>query len=156
MRIVLFVALCSANLLARDKYSWWESFGGGPENIHYSSLKQINKGNVHQLKIAWTFDSGDAFEESNIQCNPIVVDGVLYATTPTLRVISLNAATHYDSKFRAFDKLTGKLLWETILPFAGNATPATYQVKGRQYVVIAAGGGRGRPSGAKYIAFTLP
>ena len=66
------------------------------------------------------------------------------------------AATHYDSKFRAFDKLTGKLLWETILPFAGNATPATYQVKGRQYVVIAAGGGRGRPSGAKYIAFTLP
>ena len=65
-------------------------------------------------------------------------------------------ATHYDRKFRAFDKMTGKLLWETILPFAGNATPSTYQIKGKQYVVIAAGGGRGRPSGAKYVAFALP
>ena len=45
-------------------------------------------------------------------------------------------ATHYDSKFRAFDKKTGKLLWETVLPNAGNATPAVYEIKGKQYVVI--------------------
>jgi quinoprotein glucose dehydrogenase len=51
-------------------------------------------------------------------------------------------ATNYDKKFRAFDESTGDLLWETTLPFAGNATPATYAVKGRQYVVIAAGGGK--------------
>lgn len=67
-------------------------------------------------------------------------------------------ATDFDRKFRAFDTSTGKLLWETTLPFAGNATPATYEVNGRQYVVIAAGGGsltRGR-SGGIYVAFALP
>lgn len=66
-------------------------------------------------------------------------------------------ATNYDKKFRAFDHATGKLLWETALPAAGNATPMTYQIDGRQFVVIAAGGGkRGAPSGGKYVAFALP
>jgi glucose dehydrogenase len=48
------------------------------------------------------------------------------------------ASAGFDKKFRAFDKSTGELLWETTLPFAGNATPATYEVGGRQFVVIAA------------------
>jgi len=67
-------------------------------------------------------------------------------------------ATNYDKKFRAFDKSTGKLLWKTTLPFAGNATPATYAVNGRQYVVIAAGGGKDlkSPSGGVYVAYALP
>jgi len=67
-------------------------------------------------------------------------------------------ATNYDRKFRAFDKSTGELLWETTLPFAGNATPVTYAVAGRQYVVIAAGGGKDAkwPSGGVYVAFALP
>jgi quinoprotein glucose dehydrogenase len=68
------------------------------------------------------------------------------------------AATNFDKKFRAFDKSAGELLWEVTLPFAGNATPATYEVVGRQYVVIAAGGGKalGAPSGGVYVAFALP
>lgn len=66
------------------------------------------------------------------------------------------AATR-DERFRAFDKATGQLLWETQLPAAGYATPSTYQVDGKQYVVIAAGGGKlGTPSGDAYIAFALP
>jgi quinoprotein glucose dehydrogenase len=67
-------------------------------------------------------------------------------------------ATSYDKKFRAFDKSTGELLWETTLPFAGNATPATYEIKGRQYVVIAAAGGKAAnaPSGGMYVAYALP
>ncbi|MEO6911860.1 MAG: PQQ-binding-like beta-propeller repeat protein [Edaphobacter sp.] len=69
------------------------------------------------------------------------------------------AATNFDHKIRAFDKTTGELLWEATLPFAGNATPATYEVDGRQYVVIAAGGSsmnpRG-PIGGVYVAFALP
>jgi quinoprotein glucose dehydrogenase len=67
-------------------------------------------------------------------------------------------ATNFDRKFRAFDKATGELLWETTLPFSGNATPAMFEVNGRQYVVIAAGGGKGRsgtPSGGVYVAFAL-
>jgi quinoprotein glucose dehydrogenase len=68
-------------------------------------------------------------------------------------------ATNFDKKFRAFDKATGELLWETTLPFAGNAAPATYEVNGRQYVVVAAGGGKAGPaasSGGVYVAFALP
>ena len=67
-------------------------------------------------------------------------------------------ATNFDKKFRAFDKSTGKLVWETTLPFAGNATPATYEVNGRQFVVIAAGGGKDPKSGSGgvYVAFSLP
>jgi quinoprotein glucose dehydrogenase len=67
-------------------------------------------------------------------------------------------ATNFDKKFRAFDKATGALLWEFTLPFAGNATPATYEVNGRQFVVIAAGGGKDPKSktGGVYVAFALP
>jgi quinoprotein glucose dehydrogenase len=67
-------------------------------------------------------------------------------------------ATSFDKKFRAFDKDTGALLWETTLPFGGNATPATYEVDGRQFVVIAAGGGKApkAATGGTYIAFALP
>jgi quinoprotein glucose dehydrogenase len=66
-------------------------------------------------------------------------------------------ATNFDRKFRAFDKATGELLWETTLPFSGNATPITYEVNGRQFVVIAAGGGKDlkSASGGVYVAFAL-
>ena len=68
-------------------------------------------------------------------------------------------ATNFDRKFRAFDKLSGKLLWEFTLPLAGNATPITYQLGGKQYVVIYSTGGktgRGAASGGIYVAFALP
>ena len=66
-------------------------------------------------------------------------------------------ATNFDRKFRAYDKLSGKVLWETTLPAAGNATPSIYRLNGRQYVVIACGGGKnGAPSGSSVVAFALP
>jgi quinoprotein glucose dehydrogenase len=66
-------------------------------------------------------------------------------------------ATNFDRKFRAFEAATGTLLWETALPAAGNATPSTYMLNGRQYVVIACGGGKnGAPSGSSVVAFALP
>ena len=66
------------------------------------------------------------------------------------------AATR-DAKFRAFNKRTGKLLWETKLPNAGFATPAIYEINGKQFVVIACGGGKLKTSsGDSYIAFALP
>ncbi len=68
-------------------------YGGAPDNIHYSSLTQINRGNVARLQVAWRFDSHDEFHGSEIECNPIVVDGTLFATTPKLRVVALDAAT---------------------------------------------------------------
>jgi quinoprotein glucose dehydrogenase len=67
-------------------------------------------------------------------------------------------ATVYDRKFHAYDSRSGALLWQTTLPFSGVATPATYTVDGKQYVVIACGGGRDpkSPSGGMYVAFALP
>ena len=72
-------------------------------------------------------------------------------------------ATIYDKKLRAFDTRTGKLLWEGALPYSGVATPSTYMVNGKQYVVIAAGGATSmgplrtaKQSGGAYVAFALP
>ena len=69
---------------------------GGPDNIRYSPLRQINRGNVKQLKIAWKYDSGDAFKGSEMQSNPIVVGGTLYATTPKMRVVALDASSGHE------------------------------------------------------------
>ncbi|MBV9498385.1 MAG: PQQ-binding-like beta-propeller repeat protein [Acidobacteriaceae bacterium] len=71
----------------------WPVYGGAPDNIHYSTLKQINRKNVKDLQVVWTFDTGDAFPGSEMECNPIIVNGILYATTPKLRVIALDAGT---------------------------------------------------------------
>jgi quinoprotein glucose dehydrogenase len=62
-----------------------------------------------------------------------------------------------DEKFRAFDKSNGQLVWEYKLPAGGYATPSTYEMNGKQYIVIAAGGGGkvGSPSGDAYVAFCL-
>ena len=76
----------------------WSVYSGNPESTHYSPLSQINRDNVKHLQVAWTFDSSDSFQGSENECNPIVVNGVLYATTPKVNVVALNAAT-------------GKLLW---------------------------------------------
>jgi quinoprotein glucose dehydrogenase len=68
------------------------------------------------------------------------------------------AATNHDRKIRAFDKSTGSLLWEATMPSSGNATPAVYEVSGRQFVVVCAGGGKsptGGPGGV-YVAYSLP
>jgi len=76
-----------------DGYRGWPSYGGGEDQIRYSALTQITPENVQQLKQAWVYDTGDAFEGTEMQCNPIVVDGLLYASSPKLRVFALNAAT---------------------------------------------------------------
>jgi quinoprotein glucose dehydrogenase len=66
-------------------------------------------------------------------------------------------ATNFDRKFRAYESRTGRLLWETTLPAAGNATPSIYSIDGRQYIAIVCGGGKnGAPSGSSIVAFALP
>jgi quinoprotein glucose dehydrogenase len=72
------------------EYRGWPVYGGGPDQIRYSRLDQINRSNVGQLQVAWTFDPE---ETGGLQTNPIVVDGVLYTVTPSHRVVALDAAT---------------------------------------------------------------
>ena len=69
----------------------WSAYLGGPESGQYSTLDQIHTGNVDQLEVAWTYHTGG--RPGQIQCNPLVIDGVLYGTSPTLKVFALDAAT---------------------------------------------------------------
>lgn len=75
------------------RYDGWAMYGGGPDNIHFSSLKQINRETVGRLSLAWTYDTRDALDGSDMQCNPVIVNGVMYVTSPKLRVFALDAAT---------------------------------------------------------------
>src|SRR5580693_3988455 len=91
--LLVFGADAPQRQAPKTGYRDWTVYGGGPESIRYSNLNQINTTNVQKLHVAWTFDTGDAFAESEMQCNPIIVNGLLFATTPKLRVIALDAAT---------------------------------------------------------------
>jgi quinoprotein glucose dehydrogenase len=108
--IVALTSLCAAcDGTSRVHPSDWAVTGADAGNSRYSSLDQINRENVSRLRVAWTFHTGDAPAggRSEIQATPIIVDGVLYTTTPALAVIALRA----DS---------GTLIWR-FDPFAGRA-----------------------------------
>ncbi|HEY2933150.1 MAG TPA: pyrroloquinoline quinone-dependent dehydrogenase [Acidobacteriota bacterium] len=78
----------------------WRSYGGDPGGMRYSRLKQINRSNVAQLERAWTYHTGEIDQNTGkgidsfaFQCTPIMVDGMLYLSTPNNRIIALNAET---------------------------------------------------------------
>jgi quinoprotein glucose dehydrogenase len=115
----------------------------------------LNAINLNTGEYEWTVRLGE-FEELTKQGIPITGAENYGGPVVTASGLIFIAATK-DEKFRAFDQKTGKLLWETKLPAGGYATPSIYQVKGRQYVVIACGGGKmGTKSGDAYVAFALP
>ena len=99
---LLLIALLIACSQPDKKYTGWRIKGGTADGIQYSQLDQINKENVNQLQVAWSYQSGDADITNNrtqIQCNPIVVDGILYGTSPALKAFALDASN-------------GSLLWK--------------------------------------------
>jgi quinoprotein glucose dehydrogenase len=91
-----------------ENYKGWPHYKGSPENIHYSSLIQIDTSNVTNLQIAWQYHTGDAdtVHNSQIQCNPIMVDGLVYGTTPQMKLFAVDAATG-ESRwvFNPFDSI---------------------------------------------------
>lgn len=102
---------------------------------------QVTLGEYAQLS-----DEGIAPTGTRNYGGPVVTQGGL-----------LIIAATSDEKLRIFDKDNGDLLWEYALPAAGYATPATYQVNGKQYIVIACPGGKlGSKAGDQYLAFALP
>jgi quinoprotein glucose dehydrogenase len=94
----------------------WPVFGGNTDNTHYSTLHQITPANVATLQVAWTYATHDEFKGSEMQANPIVIDGVLYATSPKLRVFALDAAT-------------GRELW-SFDPNFGKPAPSRFRHRG--------------------------
>jgi quinoprotein glucose dehydrogenase len=82
--------------------------GGSKETIRYSSLTQIDTTNVNELQVAWTYHTNDAdtVNHSQIQCNPIVIDGVLYGTSPQMKLFAIDAATGRQRwVFNPFDSI---------------------------------------------------
>ena len=100
----------------------WPHYGGGPEQTRYSTLTQITPANVGSLKVAWTYDTQDAFKGSEMQCQPVVAHGVLYATSPKLRVFALERRdrsaevwsfdTSQDAKTPTRTRIRGLMYWE--------------------------------------------
>ena len=101
----------------------WPAYNGGRDGDHYSALKQIDRGNVSQLQVAWQFDTG---EKGGMQSNPLIVGRVLYAYTPSQKVVALDA-------------VTGKLLWKFDSGIAGTQPNrgVAYWTDGRQGRVLA-------------------
>jgi quinoprotein glucose dehydrogenase len=93
--VIAMLLISTESKAQSDKNIGWEVYGGSKKSTRYSSLKQINTTNVNQLQVAWVYNTGDASDRgfSQMQCNPIIVDGVLYGTTPHLSLIALDAAT---------------------------------------------------------------
>ncbi|WP_373067609.1 PQQ-binding-like beta-propeller repeat protein [Gemmatimonas sp.] len=91
--IPLLLAATTLQAQTTGRSADWPVYGGSEDHTHYSTLSQISPANVKQLRVAWTFETKDEFTGSEMQNNPIVIDGVMYATTPKLHVIALNAAT---------------------------------------------------------------
>ena len=80
----------ASSLTAAD----WPVYLGDKAGSHFSGLDQINRSNASQLEVAWTWHAGDARgDKTQIQCNPIVIDGIIYATTPSLSLVALDGAT---------------------------------------------------------------
>ena len=116
---------------------------------------QLTAIDLSSAKIKWQIPLGN-YDTLNIAGHPITGTQNYGGPVVTAGGLLFIAATA-DNKIRAFDKDTGQKLWEADLPTSGVATPATYAVGGKQYIVIACGGGReGAKSGDFYVAFSLP
>ena len=105
---VVITLSCSAD--SRQSYREWQVYSGDYAGTKYSELDQVNSENVTQLEVAWIFRTGPILggAKSTIECNPIIVDGVMYLTSPSLKIFALNAET-------------GQEIWQ-LDPFIGGKT----------------------------------
>lgn len=93
--LLLLIFCISCSIESEPNYQTWQVRGGDPSSIRYSALDQIDRSNVDRLQPAWTYHTGDAdtAKNSQIQANPIIIDGTLFGTSPKLKVFALDAAT---------------------------------------------------------------
>ncbi len=105
--LILLLEGCSSK---PDPYKGWTTVNGNPSGNKYSSLTQIDTSNVQQLKVAWTYHTGDVDTgaHSQIQCNPIIVNGILYGTSPQQKLFAVDAATGKEIwMYKPFDSVPG-------------------------------------------------
>ena len=124
----------------------WPVYGGNKAGNRYSPLDQINATNVNQLAVAWTYDAREPVDPNKpsrwpkeIQCQPIIINGVLYGTTPELKLFAVDAATGKELwKFvpvkdnQRFNTSRGVMYWEQ-----GDDRRILYSAGGTLYAVDA-------------------
>ena len=134
-------------------YERWKDSSGYPAiKPPWGTLSAID---LNTGEYRWRIPLGE-FAELTARGMPITGTEQYGGPIVTAGGLLFIAATQ-DGKFRAFDKKTGHVLWETTLPAPGYATPSTFAVGGKQFVVIAAGGGKlGSKSSDTYVAYALP
>ena len=109
----LLILCCLRIGFAQSKPVEWPFYGGDQGGTRYSPLKHINRTNVSSLQRAWTYHTGElelglktADFQASFSCTPLVIDGVMYISTPSSRVIALNAET--GSEIWKFDPQANK------------------------------------------------
>lgn len=102
--ITIILAFAGCRTIEKENYTNWEVYRGDDGSNAYSTLNQINTGNVSRLKVAWTYQTGDKSDYFSLECNPIVINDTLYGISPKLKTFALHAKT-------------GKVIW-VFDPFA--------------------------------------
>ncbi|MBT34064.1 MAG: pyrrolo-quinoline quinone [Thalassobius sp.] len=93
--LILAISCSETSISNKEADKDWPVYLGGNSSMQYSSLKQITKENIQNLEVAWTFSTGDASKDgkTQIQCNPIIVNGVMYGSSPKLKIFAIDAAS---------------------------------------------------------------
>ncbi|MBO9154790.1 PQQ-binding-like beta-propeller repeat protein [Chitinophaga sp. GCM10012297] len=121
--ILMLLLLVACNRAPENAYDQWPVYNGSKAGLKYSALQQIDTSNVSRLRVAWEYHAGDADSagHSQIQCNPVMVNGVLYVVSPQLKLIALDAATGQKKwlfdpwegvKKKNINSLRGVTYWE--------------------------------------------
>ncbi len=131
---------------------WFDAEGYPAIKPPWGTLNAVNL-NTGELK--WKVPLGEYSELTRRGIPPTGTENYGGPVVTKGGLIFIGASA--DETIRAFDKDTGKILWQAKLPFSGNATPSVYMIDGKQYIAISAGGGKSnRPSGGSVVAFALP
>jgi len=95
------IVTVSCKTSVKESYKNWNVYGGTKSALHYSSLKEVDTNNVTSLKVAWMYHTNDVDTSAHpqIECNPIVIDSILYATSPKMKLFALDAATGKEKWF---------------------------------------------------------
>ena len=126
--VLLMVLLsCSGQRKMAKPYAGknWTAFAGDDSKSRYSTLSQVNKQNAKDLRLQWTYRSGDFSQERGtpIQCNPVVVDGIMYGTTPGLKLVALDGTSGKEAW--RFDPFTLPLMQDLRSKEGINIVPGT-------------------------------
>src|SRR5437879_2473111 len=158
----LFALFCPGAMSAQVNYERllksaqeprnWLTYSGDYKGWRYSGLKQINATNVGHLAVQWVFQTGIL---GKFETTPLLIDGIMYVTGQDNLACALDARTgrllwryKQEGYLIALDALTGKELWHLQTGSSIYASPMSYAVDDKQYVVIA--------SGTALIALALP